>query len=137
MKRRSESRLPAKKYRYYFFDYIYFCGNLMASKLPRTSGAMLIHTYWLFCLWGPIGIWARFNHIYLFNEDVDLATLLIGALLPYPFTFYRYRKDRLAAIKCHYRQSRWIKLLPPRLVAHGSFILLILEIVGAMVLGAR
>lgn len=61
MKRRSEGRLPSKKYRYYFFDYIYFCGNLLQDKVPRTSGSLLIHSYWLFCLWGPIGIGARFK----------------------------------------------------------------------------
>lgn len=137
MKRRSGGRLPSKKYRYYFFDYIYFCGNLLQGKVPRTSGSLLIHSYWLFCLWGPIGIGARFSDIYLFSRDTDLAIFLIGMFLPLPFSLYRYRKDRLAAIKHRYRQSKWMKIIPPRLVARGSFILLILEIVMARLLVAR
>ena len=54
---RTRSRLHPKKYRFYFFDYLYYCGDRWSKRNSRVWGSGVIFNYWTFCIWGllPFG----------------------------------------------------------------------------------
>lgn len=128
---RTRSRLHPKKYRFYFFDYLYYCGDRWSKRNSRVWGSGVIFNYWTFCIWGPIAFWTRLNGIHLFSESIDVTIVFAGMLLPFVCTRLRYRKDRVSAIRHHYRRSAWRSIIPPRLVVFGWFIILLLEVIGA------
>ena len=47
---RQKKRRQLKKYRYYFFDYMYYCGEKWSEKGARTSGSIVLYLYWVFCI---------------------------------------------------------------------------------------
>ena len=44
---RVKQRLHPPKYRYYFFDYLYFKGEQWSKKAFRCSGAFILLEYWI------------------------------------------------------------------------------------------
>lgn len=128
---RTRSRLHPKKYRFYFFDYLYYCGDRWSKRNSRVWGSGVIFNYWTFCIWGPVAFWTRLNGIHLFSESIDVTIVFAGMLLPFVCTRLRYRKDRVSAIRHHYRRSAWRSIIPPQLVVFGWFIILLLEVIGA------
>ena len=95
---RTRSRLHPKKYRFYFFDYLYYCGDRWSKRNSRVWGSGVIFNYWTFCIWGPVAFWTRLNGIHLFSESIDVTIVFAGMLLPFVCTRLRYRKDRVSAI---------------------------------------
>lgn len=98
---RIQSNNRKKKYRYYFFDYLYFKG-VQGNKMKfRCSGILMLSLYW----WFMIGI----PCIMLFNNDLPRIWYWAGGwgmlLFPFLFCFIRYRKDRISALVNHYRHS--------------------------------
>ena len=52
---RVKQRLHPPKYRYYFFDYLYFKGEQWSKKAFRCSGAFILLEYWIMIV--AFGIW--------------------------------------------------------------------------------
>lgn len=73
---RTRSRLHPKKYRFYFFDYLYYCGDRWSKRNSRVWGSGVIFNYWTFCIWGPVAFWTRLNGIHLFSESIDVTIVL-------------------------------------------------------------
>ena len=53
---RQQKKLHPKKYHYYFFDYMYYCGEKWSEKGKgaRTSGMIVLFSYWSFCIILPL-----------------------------------------------------------------------------------
>ena len=83
---RTRSRLHPKKYRFYFFDYLYYCGDRWSKRNSRVWGSGVIFNYWTFCIWGPVAFWTRLNGIHLFSESIDVTIVFAGMLLPFVCT---------------------------------------------------
>ena len=98
---RMQARNNRKKYRYYFFDYLYFKGEQANKMGYRCSGTLMFSLYWWFIIGLPC--------IMLFNNDLPHIWYLscgLGMLLfPFLFCLIRYRKDRTSALVNHYRHS--------------------------------
>ena len=86
---RTRSRLHPKKYRFYFFDYLYYCGDRWSKRNSRVWGSGVIFNYWTFCIWGPVAFWTRLNGIHLFSESIDVTIVFAGMLLPFVCTRLR------------------------------------------------
>ena len=101
---RVKQRLHPPKYRYYFFDYLYFKGE----QWEQESLQMLRCIHFTGVLDNDrsfSGIWIHECNPSLWNNAVIFYQVLI-LLLPYIFIFFRYRKDRKKAIINHYRHSK-------------------------------
>lgn len=98
---RTRQRLHAKKYRFYFFDYLYYKGERWSEKTYRCSGSFMIWWFW----WLDVLIPAI---VLLPSGLTDSEHYSVGAALfcfPFVFTLIRYRKGRKAAIMSHYRRN--------------------------------
>ena len=84
---RVKQRLHPPKYRYYFFDYLYFKGEqwIMIVAFPAFGFTSVTHH---------------------FGDNAVIFYQVLILLLPYIFIFFRYRKDRKKAIINHYRHSK-------------------------------
>ncbi len=87
---RTRSRLHPKKYRFYFFDYLYYCGDRWSKRNSRVWGSGVIFNYWTFCIWGPVAFWARLNGIHLFSESIDVTIVFAGMLLPSRYASHNF-----------------------------------------------
>ena len=98
---RMQARNIRKKYRYYFFDYLYFKGEQANKMGYRCSGTLMFSLYWWFIIGLPC--------IMLFNNDLPhiwyLSCSLGMLFFPFLFCLIRYRKDRTSALVNHYHHS--------------------------------
>ena len=100
---RVKQRVHPPKYRYYFFDYLYFKGEQWSKKAFRCSGAFILLEYWIMIVAFPAFGFTSVTHHFGDNAVIFYQVIL---LLPYIFIFFRYRKDRKRAIINHYRHSK-------------------------------
>lgn len=120
-----------KKYKYYFFDYIYYCGENRRRKTDtarKPSGEMVITLYWFFYILLPLSIYIR---DYGWLPDMEVEYILVICIsvifgLPLLFCFLRYHKERVSAIYEHFYDSKLEKMLPPMLVCVAPVATLIL-----------
>ena len=89
---RVKQRLHPPKYRYYFFDYLYFKGEQWSKKAFRCSGAFILLEYWIMIVAFPAFGFTSVTHHFGDNAVIFYQVLIL--LLPYIFIFFRYRKDR-------------------------------------------
>ena len=54
---RQQKKLHPKKYRFYFFDYMYYCGEKWGEKSFRISGMIVFFSYWSFCFVLPLSLY--------------------------------------------------------------------------------
>ena len=101
---RVKQRLHPPKYRYYFFDYLYFKGEQWSTKAFRCSGTFILLEYWIMIVAFPAFGFTSVTHHFGDNAVIFYQVLIL--LLPYIFIFFRYRKDRKKAIINHYRHSK-------------------------------
>ena len=89
-----------KKYKYYFFDYLYFKGE---EKNGRMSGSAVLFWYYWWIVVLP-------GYILLINNVswscLDLGYLGVMFLFIYVFIHARYKKERVSALANHYRRSK-------------------------------
>lgn len=120
----------ARNYRYNFIDYLYYQGERYGKKYISCSGNQLITLYWIGFVFLPSlpflaprytdiirnmpeGITMAGNHHPIVGIAAVLLPILAAmALPPGLWCLLRYRKDRVAAIKHHYRQSIWKDAVP-------------------------
>lgn len=98
---RTRNRLHPKKYRFYFFDYLYYKGERWSEKTLRCSGSFMIWWFW----WWDVALASSF--LIPLTWDNSIRYSLYAALFAFPlvFTPIRYRKGRRSAIMKHYRSK--------------------------------
>ncbi len=101
---RVKQRLHPPKYRYYFFDYLYFKVNNGARKPSDAPVHSFLLEYWIMIVAFPAFGFTSVTHHFGDNAVIFYQVLIL--LLPYIFIFFRYRKDRKKAIINHYRHSK-------------------------------
>lgn len=83
-----------KKYKFYFFDYLYYMGeiyheNRWGEKSWRMSGPGVLIWYWWLILYPFLSIGLR----YIENTDIELAILCVWGMFPILFCFLRYQRQ--------------------------------------------
>ena len=119
-----------QKYRYNFIDYLYYQGERYNKRYIRSSGNQLITLYWIGFVFLPLlpfctphytdilgDILEKVNLIENLHPIVEIVIFLFPifvaiALPPNLWCLLRYKKDRVMAIKHHYRQSIWKDAIP-------------------------
>lgn len=115
---RQKKRRQLKKYRYYFFDYMYYCGEKWSEKGARTSGSLVLFAYWEFCIMLPSSIFLMPMEL-LSDSELVIAVLALLFIPPFTFCLLRYRKEYRSAVMNHYRRSEWFKGIPVWLICSG------------------
>lgn len=115
---RQKKRRQLKKYRYYFFDYMYYCGEKWSEKGARTSGSIVLYLYWVFCIVLPSSFCLSPMQL-LSNSERVIAGLALFIMPPFTFCLLRYRKEYRSAVMNHYRRSEWFKGIPVWLICSG------------------
>lgn len=118
-------RQQLKKYRYYFFDYMYYCGEKWSEKGARTSGSLVFFLYWGFCIALPSSIFLPME--LLSNNELVITGLAFLIIPPFTFCLLRYRKEYRSAVMNHYQRSEWCKGIPVWLICSGWFPLCVVE----------
>ena len=113
-----KKRRQLKKYRYYFFDYMYYCGEKWSEKGARTSGSIVLYLYWVFCIVLPSSFCLIPMQL-LSNSERVIAGLALFIIPPFTFCLLRYRKEYRSAVMNHYRRSEWFKGIPVWLICSG------------------
>lgn len=95
-------RRTKKKYRFYFFDYLYYMGevyheNRWGEKSWRMSGFGVLMWYWGLILYPFLSALSG-----RMDGGVERAVLYGWGLFPAVFCLLRYRKARRAALMNHY-----------------------------------
>jgi DMSO/TMAO reductase YedYZ heme-binding membrane subunit len=106
---RVKQRANRTNYRYYFFDYLYFKGEVWGKKIGRMSGFILLFWYWWWIVVLP-------GNFLLINSVPQWSSLHLGYLgamflLICVFILARYRKARVQALLNRYR--RFVGLIAP------------------------
>ena len=101
-----------KKYKFYFFDYLYYMGeiyheNRWGEKSWRMSGPGVLIWYWWLILYPFLSIGLR----YIENTDIELAILCVWGMFPILFCFLRYHKTRKYALMNHYDGKKRIGVI--------------------------
>lgn len=117
---RQKKRLHPKKYRYYFFDYMYYCGEKWREKGARTSGSLVLFLYWAFCVMLPLGCYG-IPILPLTDNEHATVIMAFSIIIPFAFCLLRYRNDRRTSIMIRYRRSEWFKGIPVWLISSGWF----------------
>ena len=92
-----------KKYKFYFFDYLYYMGevyheNKWGESSWRMSGFSVLIWYWGLILYPFLSIGLG----YIENSDTELAIMCGWGMFPVFFCFFRYRKARKYALMNYY-----------------------------------
>lgn len=121
---RQKQRLSPKKYRYYFFDYLYYRGQRVGRTKSR--GMVLFMMYWA-CMLLPISF--TIKPLSMLNDTSRLIIVLpLLIVFPCVFCLLRYRSEREAALMGHYRRSAWNKIIPTWLIFCGFIIITAVEL---------
>ena len=102
-----------KKYKFYFFDYLYYMGggiyheNKWGESSWRMSGFSALIWYWGLILYPFLSIGLG----YIENSDTELAIMCGWGMFPVFFCFFRYRKARKYALMNYYEG----KILPKQI----------------------
>lgn len=122
---RVKQRANQTNYRYYFFDYLYFKGEVWGKKIGRMSGFILLFWYWWWIVVLP-------GNFLLINSVPQWSSLHLGYLgamflLICVFILARYRKARVQALLNRYRRSKHISALQAYFLFLLPFVLFFLE----------
>ena len=125
---RQQKKLHPKKYRFYFFDYMYYCGEKWGEKSFRISGMIVFFSYWSFCFVLPLSLYLSSISVLSHTDGWHIVGVMaFGIIPPVLFCILRYRSGRRSALMRHYRQSIWHKGIPVWLICSAWFLLLIVE----------
>ena len=122
---RVKQRANRTNYRYYFFDYLYFKGEVWGKKIGRMSGFILLFWYWWWIVVLP-------GNFLLINNVPQWSSLHLGYLgamflLICVFILARYRKARVQALLNRYRRSKHISAVQAYFLFLLPFVLFFLE----------
>ena len=101
-----------KKDKFYFFDYLYYMGeiyheNKWGESSWRMSGFSVLIWDWGLILYTFISIGLD----YIENRDTELAIMFGWGMVPVFFCFYRYRKARKGALMNYYEGTKRIGII--------------------------
>ena len=123
---RQQKKLHPKKYRFYFFDYMYYCGEKWGEKSFRISGMIVFFSYWSFCFVLPLSLYLSSISVLSHTDGRHIVGVMaFGIIPPVLFCILRYWSGRRSALMRHYRQSIWHKGIPVWLICSAWFPLLI------------
>ena len=114
-----------KKYRYYFFDYLYYRLYLIYKKhneTPRFSACILLTMNLLV-------IFLFFSIIFncVLTDHWQYISLGLGGMC-FIMLFLRYTRKRTAAILVKYKSNKWNKILPTWIICISPLLLLLLGV---------
>lgn len=126
----------ARNYRYNFIDYLYYQGKRYEKRWPTScSGSIMVSWYWLgvicipgFFLFLP-EIVDIFSPYRIHPLGVLALTIIILELPPTLWCIFRYRKERVAAIKHHFRRSTWHNAISIWWILFAPFLITIATII--------
>ena len=125
---RQQKKLHPKKYRFYFFDYMYYCGEKWGEKSFRISGMIVFFSYWSFCFVLPLSLYLSSISVLSHTDGWHIVGVMaFGIIPPVLFCILRYRSGRRSALMRHYLQSICHKGIPVWLICSAWFPLLIVE----------
>lgn len=107
---RVKGRANQTKYRYYFFDYLYFKGETWGRTKGRMSGFTLLFWYWLWLVVFPGNTLLCYNVVQQWSP-LHLGYLCAMFLFICVFILVRYRRARVQALMNHYRRSRRVGIV--------------------------
>ena len=114
---RQQKKLHPKKYRFYFFDYMYYCGEKWGEKSFRISGMIVFFSYWSFCFVLPLSLYLSSISVLSHTDGWHtVGVMAFGIIPPVLFCILRYWSGRRSALMRHYRQSIWHKGIPVWLI---------------------
>lgn len=126
-----------KKYRYYFFDYLYYRLYLIYKKhneTPRFSACILLtmNLLVIFLFFSIIFNCVLTDHWFsLKNFTVSQGqyiSLGLGGGMCFIMLFLRYTRKRTAAILVKYKSNKWNKILPTWIICISPLLLLLLGV---------
>ena len=122
---RVKQRANRTNYRYYFFDYLYFKGEVWDKKIGRMSGFILLFWYW----WWIVVLPGNFLLINNVPQWSSLHLGYLGAMFLFicVFILARYRKARVQALLNRYRRSKHISAVQAYFLFLLPFVLFFLE----------
>lgn len=100
-----------KSYRFYFFDYLYFLGELWSKSNGRMSGLFLLLFYNIFLIALPVYFLIIQIPEVWNNTDIIVCYWGFHILCLPVLLSIRYRKARKAALMNHYNNSKRIGVL--------------------------
>ena len=125
---RQKKRLHPNKYHYYFFDYMYYCGEKWSEKRAKTGGIVVLFSYWSFCIILPLCMYLASASILSRTDGWNIiGVMALSIIPPVAFCMLRYRNEYRSALMNHYRQSAWCKDIPVWLICAAWFPLCIME----------
>ena len=109
---KDERPRQTKKYKFYFFDYLYYMGevyheNKWGESSWRMSGFSVLIWYWGLILYPFLSIGLG----YIENSDTELAIMCGWGMFPVFFCFFRYRKARKYALMNYYEGKKRIGII--------------------------
>lgn len=126
---RQQKKLHPKKYRFYFFDYMYYCGEKWGEKSFRISGMIVFFSYWSFCFVLPLSLYLSSISVLSHTDGWHIVGVMaFGIIPPVLFCILRYRSGCRSALMRHYRQSIWHKGIPVWLICSAWLPLFIVEL---------
>ena len=101
-----------KKYKFYFFDYLYYMGeinheNKWGESNRRMSGFGVLIWYWGLILYPFLTILFE----YIENSEAKRAIIYGWGMFPIVFCLLRYRKARCDALMKHYDGKKHIGII--------------------------
>lgn len=101
-----------KKYKFYFFDYLYYMGeiyheNKWGESSWRMSGFGVLIWYWGLILFPFLSIGLG----YIENINIEFVIMCSWGMFPVFFCFFRYRKARKYALMNYYDGKKRIGII--------------------------
>lgn len=90
-----------KKYRFYFFDYLYYKTERWSEKTLRCSGSFMIWWFW----WWDVALASSFLIPLTWGNSIRYSLYASLFAFPLVLTPIRYRKGRRSVIMKHYRSK--------------------------------
>ena len=85
---RQQKKLHPKKYRFYFFDYMYYCGEKWGEKSFRISGMIVFFSYWSFCFVLPLSLYLSSISVLSHTDGWHIVGVMAFGIIP-PVVWFR------------------------------------------------
>lgn len=79
---RQQKKLHPKKYRFYFFDYMYYCGEKWGEKSFRISGMIVFFSYWSFCFVLPLSLYLSSISVLSHTDGWHIVGVMAFGIIP-------------------------------------------------------
>ena len=101
---------PEKEYRYYFFDYLYYIGEIWSKSNYKMDGSTLLFLYYTFIITIPL-YFGLIHKPETNNNYFRIFYLVFSFVFPCSFNLLRYRKKRKTALMKHFHRPKKIGVI--------------------------